>query len=336
VAVFGLETLAGGSTETEVLIRMGAKVTPLIAAGEYWRLFTSMFLHIGFAHLLFNGYALVVLGTELERILGWQRFLTIYVLAGLFGGLASYAFSPSLAAGASGAVFGLIGALAAFFLQNRKRLGAWGQRRLVHVGILIVINLFWGFSQQGIDNLAHLGGLVSGFALGWVLAPRYQLDQVNMRLVDGNRLRAYWPALILAVALLAVGTAVATWSWRNSPTGHLIKAEDAYRREAWDEVASELEQVAAADPSLADTSLYFNLGLAYSRMGRPAAAAEAYRAALELDPENSVARWNLALTYLNEGRYQDSAAQFEIYLELNPEDIAEVQPYLDELRRLDR
>ncbi|RPI58550.1 MAG: rhomboid family intramembrane serine protease, partial [Chloroflexi bacterium] len=88
IAVFGLETLAGGSTETEVLVRLGAKVTPLIVAGEYWRLFTAMFLHIGVVHLLFNGYALFAIGTELERILGSVRFTLIYVLAGLLGSLA--------------------------------------------------------------------------------------------------------------------------------------------------------------------------------------------------------------------------------------------------------
>ena len=74
VVVFGLEYLAGGSTDPEVLVRLGAKVTPLIAAGEYWRLFTSMFLHIGLMHLFFNGYALVILGT----LLGWrERYSTV-------------------------------------------------------------------------------------------------------------------------------------------------------------------------------------------------------------------------------------------------------------------
>jgi membrane associated rhomboid family serine protease len=78
VVSFALETLAGGSMQTEVLVRLGAKVTPLIASGEYWRLLTSIFLHIGFMHLFFNGYALVAVGTELERIFGWGRFLAIY------------------------------------------------------------------------------------------------------------------------------------------------------------------------------------------------------------------------------------------------------------------
>ena len=103
VLVFLLETLAGGSTNTQVLVRLGAKVTPLIVQSEYWRLFTSTFLHIGLVHLAFNGYALLLLGTEMERLFAWPRFLAIYLLSGLFGSLASYALSDTISAGASGA-----------------------------------------------------------------------------------------------------------------------------------------------------------------------------------------------------------------------------------------
>ena len=133
--MFVVETALGGSTQTDVLVRLGAKVTPLVAAGEYWRLFTSMFLHIGVAHLFFNGYALLVVGTELERLLGWGRFLAIYLLSGLLGSLASYAFSANLSAGASGAIFGLIGALGAFFFLHRERLGSWGRARLGNIAV---------------------------------------------------------------------------------------------------------------------------------------------------------------------------------------------------------
>ena len=223
VVVFIVQTLLGGSTEVDVLIRMGAKFTPLIAAGEYWRLFTSMFLHIGVMHLAFNGYALFIIGTELERLVGPGRFLTIYLLSGLFGSLASYALSDSLAAGASGAIFGIIGALAAFFLVHRERLGAWGNRRLGNIALVLVLNLVWGFSQPGrIDNFAHVGGLLAGFALGWVLAPRYELaprhegDPVRVQVVDRNSLRHYWPALGLAVLLLLGGTALVTAVHRDS------------------------------------------------------------------------------------------------------------------------
>ena len=240
--VFVAETLAGGSTSVEVLVRMGAKVTPLIAAGQYWRLFTSMFLHIGILHLLFNAYALFAIGTDLERLFGPWRFLTIYLLAGLFGSLASYAFSLNLAAGASGAIFGVIGALAAFFALHRERLGSWGRARLGNIAFLIVLNLIWGFTQRGIDNFAHLGGLLSGAALGWAMAPRYELDPVRFQLVDRNTLRRYWPALVLAAALLVGGIALVTLSYRHSLGGSLLPAQQLIGQEAWTKAATLLQR----------------------------------------------------------------------------------------------
>jgi rhomboid protease GluP len=333
LTVFAVETIAGGSTETDVLVRLGAKVSPLIATGEYWRLFTAMFLHIGLMHLFFNGYALIAIGTELERIVGWGRFLTIYLLSGLFGNLASYAFSPNLAAGASGAIFGLIGALAAFFVLHREQLGTWGQRRLINIVILIAVNLFLGFTQPGIDNLAHLGGLLCGFGLGFALAPRYQADPVRLRLMDTNRFKRYWPALALALAVFIGGTVLATLNQRESLQSHLWRAEQAIRREAWDEAIAELEQALTQDPSADSAALYFYLGLARNHLDEPELAAEAYEAALALEPGDSPTHWNLALTYLQLARYTQARTQFETYLELNPDRIDEVQPYLDELDR---
>ncbi len=335
VAVFIVQTLLGGSTEVDVLIRMGAKFTPLIAAGEYWRLFTSMFLHIGVMHLAFNGYALFIIGTELERLVGPGRFLTSYLLSGLFGSLASYALSDSLAAGASGAIFGIIGALAAFFLVHRERLGAWGNRRLGNIALVLVLNLIWGFSQPGrIDNLAHVGGLLAGFALGWALAPLYELDPVRVQVLDRNNLGRYWPALGLAVLLLLGGTALATAVHRDSPRSHLYRGQLAIEREAWDEAAAELEQAIAQDPSLADPAVYFHLGLARNYLEQPQQAIPAYTAALDLDPAHSASLWNLAMTYLDLERYAEARASLEAYEELTPAGPVEVKPYLVELESL--
>jgi rhomboid protease GluP len=331
VVVFLIETAAGGSTNTEVLVRLGANVTALVAAGEYWRLFTSMFLHIGAMHLFFNGYALVVVGTEVERIFGSPRFLAIYLLSGLFGSLASYAFSFSVSAGASGAIFGLIGALTAFFMLHRQRLGKWGQRRLANIAFLIAINLFLGFTQPGIDNMAHLGGLLSGFVLGWALAPRYDLDRVSLRVVDRNRLGRYWPALGLAVLLLVGGVVLTTTVKSNSPATRVLRARDAIGREAWNEAVVDLEQAIVQDPDLVDA--YFYLGLARNHLGQPRLAAEAYESALALETDFSSAHWNVALTYLDLERYADARTHFEAYLQLNPDAGTEVQPYLDEIRR---
>ena len=333
VVMFAVETALGGSTDSDVLIRLGAKVTPLIADGEYWRLLTSMFLHIGLAHLFFNGYALAAVGTELERLVGPGRFVAIYFLSGLLGSLASFAFSASLAAGASGAIFGVIGALGAYFFLHRERLGSWGRARLGNIVFLIALNLFWGFTQPGIDNYAHLGGLLSGAGLGWALAPRYEFDPFNRRVTDRNSLKRYWLAPILAVALLVEGTALVADAQRDSPQSHLWRGQQAIENEAWAEAVSELEQALALAPSLANASIYFRLGLAYNYLDQPAQAATAYEQALELEPDLSPAYWNLALSYMELRRYADARAQFEAFLELNPDQAAEVQPYLDELQR---
>jgi rhomboid protease GluP len=332
--MFIVETLAGGSTNIAVLVRLGAKENSLIAAGQYWRLFTLMFLHIGFAHIFFNGYALAMIGTELERIFGVGRFVAIYFLSGLFGSLASYAFVSNPAAGASGAIFGLIGALAAFFLLHRERLGSWGRARLANIVFLIVVNLFLGFRQPGIDNMAHLGGLVSGFGLGWAMAPRYRLDPFSLRAIDQNRVGRYWPALLLAAGLLVSGTALTTWFQRDSPESHVLRAQDAIEQEKWEVAAVELDQALTQDPSLADASLYFYLGLARNYLEQPELAVVAYQSALALDPGDAASHWLLALTYLELNRYAEAKTHFETYLELRPDAASEVQPYLDALRNL--
>lgn len=139
-----------------------------VAAGEYWRLLTAAFLHGGFVHLALNMYALYLFGPPLEAALGRVRFLALYLLSVLGGSAVSYAFSnpriPSL--GASGAVFGLLGA---FFIVNR-RLG----RDTSGLLVLVAINFAFGFIAPNIDWRAHLGGLIAGalVAAAMVYAPR--------------------------------------------------------------------------------------------------------------------------------------------------------------------
>src|SRR6185295_10538834 len=107
----------------DYILDLGAKNNAKILGGEYYRFVTSMFLHGNLLHIAFNAYALYVLGPETERVYGTPRFLALYFIAGLAGGLASYTFSPNDAVGASGAIFGLIGGLAAFYYISRKLFG---------------------------------------------------------------------------------------------------------------------------------------------------------------------------------------------------------------------
>lgn len=178
--IFGwvfLNTLRG-SEDMRVLFFFGMKVNEEILNGQVWRLFTAMFLHIGAIHLLFNLYALFALGPMVEGYFGHLRFLAIYLIGGLFGSLASYAFSANPSAGASGAIFGLAGATTVYFLRYRNNFGQRGRAILQNMLVVIGINLIFGLSVSGIDNWGHMGGLVGGALVAWGLLPRYQRPQV--------------------------------------------------------------------------------------------------------------------------------------------------------------
>ncbi|WP_153732271.1 rhomboid family intramembrane serine protease [Sporosarcina obsidiansis] len=136
----------------------------LIANGEYWRLVTPMFLHGGFTHLLFNMFSLFVFGPELEKIAGKARFITIYMLAGLFGDIATYFLQPPEYAhvGASGAIFGVFGAFGALVYYTKH---VFPQLKQVILPI-IVISVVMTFFGTNINVTAHIAGLITGFLIG--------------------------------------------------------------------------------------------------------------------------------------------------------------------------
>ena len=166
--------ITGGSQDPTNLRRLGAITFFEISRGEYWRLVTGMFLHIGAAHLAVNCLSLLIMGGIVERIFGKVRFSIVYLCAGLGGSAFSYATIPHttyIAAGASGAIFGCLGALGGFFLLRRRDLGELGRQNLNAVLILAGINFVFGFIIPGIDNWAHLGGFIIGGLVGIGLVP---------------------------------------------------------------------------------------------------------------------------------------------------------------------
>lgn len=172
VVVFSLLTLQGMTEDGMFLLEHGAMYVPrVIQDGEYYRFFTSLFLHFGFEHLMNNMVTLVLIGWNLEREIGKVKFLLIYILSGLGGNFLSAWYEVlkddySISAGASGAIFGVIGALLYVTMRNRGRIGEVSGRRLA---FMIIISLYYGFTSSGVDNLAHIGGLVTGFAAGVLL-----------------------------------------------------------------------------------------------------------------------------------------------------------------------
>ena len=209
IGIWALMTLAGGSENSAVLIRFGASFSPRVVQGEIWRLFTANFLHIGVLHLVFNSLALYALGQEVEALFGSPRFIVVYLLTGLSGSIFSFGLrsDAALSAGASTAIFGLVGALMAFFVRNRRHFGEIARRRLNNYVFLILINLYIGLSVPGIDNLGHIGGFAGGLTLGWLLCPFYAVnaDAGEPRVVDLNSLRNEWIGLALFAVLLVAG-----------------------------------------------------------------------------------------------------------------------------------
>ena len=180
-----------GSEDAVTLLLFGANFRGLVQAGEVWRLATSMFLHIGLIHLVVNMYSLLIIGKQLESFLGKWKFLIVYLGSGILGSLLSVVVHSSISAGASGAIFGLLGSLLYFGYHYRLYLGTVLKTQVIPI---IIINLLIGFMVPGIDNFAHISGLVGGYLLTMILGvpgKTKKSDRINGSIV-----------LILLVAFL--------------------------------------------------------------------------------------------------------------------------------------
>lgn len=168
VLVFLYLSFKGDVPDSNFMLEHGAMYIPaMIGRGEYYRLFTHMFLHFGFDHLMSNMVGLAFLGDIVERELGRVKYLIVYLGSGLAGGLLTILRDMltneyRLGAGASGAIFGLMGGVAWIMLANRDRLGTGYKYRII---LMIGASLYYGFADKGVNNTAHVGGLIVGFLL---------------------------------------------------------------------------------------------------------------------------------------------------------------------------
>jgi rhomboid protease GluP len=196
VAVYGVELLLGGPQDVYVLLVLGAKYNPLIQAGQYWRLLTPALLHANLAHIGMNMLTLYLWGPTIETLYGRWKMLGIYVLSALMGTTVSYLLSPYLSVGASGAIFGLFGTLLSFGRDDppffKRVLGK-------NVIGLIVLNVVNGLINPGIDNWAHLGGLLGGFLAGEILGT-YKRAHGTLRVTA-----AITAFCVIVLAVLALG-----------------------------------------------------------------------------------------------------------------------------------
>jgi rhomboid protease GluP len=216
LTVFLLMAVSGAGffqPSTQSLINAGANIRMLTLSGQWWRIITNFFVHIGVLHVAFNMYALLYIGILLEPQLGRLRFLAAYLLTGIMASLASLYWHPNtLSAGASGAIFGMYGVFLALLTTNlieKTRRTAL----MTSIAIFVGYNLLNG-TKGGIDNAAHLGGLVSGILIGYFFYP-------GLRKPENPRLRNY----AVAVAALVVGS-VAVIAFRTIPNDYGLYQQD--------------------------------------------------------------------------------------------------------------
>ena len=204
--VFVFQYVVQSVTGTDLLLEWGAKSRAEILQGQLWRFITPVFLHVSIPHVFVNMYSLYAIGPAVERFFGTRRFLAIYLLCGVSGVIFSLAFSPYPSAGASGSIFGLLGALAVFLYQHRELFGRFGRLQLRQLIIVALLNLALGL-MPGIDNWGHLGGLMAGSVLAWMVGPSLRVVEVapgQGRLVDQRPWHSIGASLLIAAAVLSV------------------------------------------------------------------------------------------------------------------------------------
>lgn len=309
MSVLGVSMLGGHAEE---YLRFGANFAPLTTSGEWWRLATCLFIHAGILHLALNMWALWDSGRLVERLFGSGWFAALYLFAGVCGSCASMLWNQHvISAGASGAVFGVFGALLAYMTVERGSIPPATLNRLrVSSSTFVVYSLFYGFLQSGIDNAAHLGGLAGGFVMGLALAR--PLNEVSRH--AGNARRAVLASLLAIVAL-------PTAALLTPDTSRVYRQAIALQKEV-DTFSAEEKRLQSAFQDIAERSRAHTIDAATAlRELRTSLlpawdAAVVHLASLELDAK-APARTDYELLLRYAGLRRDGMSALADYLETN-------------------
>jgi rhomboid protease GluP len=293
----GVDWLAPTSSD---LLRWGAD-GPNTLAGQYWRMITSGFLHIGIVHLLLNMWCLWYLGRLLERLLGPLTTVIVYVVTGVGASLLSLSWNPmSVSAGASGAIFGIAGVLIPVLYYGKLNLPPENVRRVLgYVVRFSLLNLLYGLRGH-INNMAHLGGLVAGLAVGLFLARSFSLNEEER----GTQRRNVIMVATVVVALLVIPVVKA-----KSYVVELGKGEASLEKEDYNSAIEHLKKYTAAQPN--DAYGKALLGSALQGAKRYQEAAQEYEQGLALDPDYPNVQINLAQIYVHLNQPQKAVKLYQ-------------------------
>ena len=311
MALAGVSPLSPTSQD---LLTWGASYGPLELSTEWWRLFTAMFVHIGVIHIALNMYCLWSLGPLAERLFGRWKFLSLYLLSGVGGNVLSVALHPTLvAAGASGAIFGVAGALLpVLHLRDIPAIvNLRGRRGRLGIGGFIAYNLIYGFANTGIDNAAHIGGLITGFAIGYTVP------------IAGSHAgrAAVWrtQGMLIATAVFLLAAFLGVRAWRHG-YAELESGRRAFLAGNYAQGIAQLQSVLRNDPG--NTQAHVLLGAAYLDEDSAAAAIKEFQLALRQDSTNTFALANLGNAYWRLGQWNEAAAAYTRATRVDPSDAA--------------
>ncbi|MFY9561089.1 MAG: rhomboid family intramembrane serine protease [Terriglobales bacterium] len=311
VAVFLGMLLAGVSIldnpAGQDLVKWGANYGPYTVGGQWWRLLTCVFIHGGLLHIAFNMWGLWNLGSLAESLYGRWTFGFIYLITGVAASVASVVWNPNvLGVGASGAIFGIAGALIASF-----SLGGFSLPRtqvtgtLTSLVVFAVYSLVFGASSRGIDNAAHVGGLIAGLILGALIA-----------LVAPDRDAPMRRIAVLALVLVLIGGGTAWWLHSRDYLRHMQRGIGYLGEAKTDQAIAEFQTVIRRRPDY--PAAHFELARAYATKGDLAHAEAEFKRVLELNPGSEAAYNNLGFVYLDERKLPQAREAFQGLLALNP------------------
>jgi rhomboid protease GluP len=329
-------TLFGDPAWQELSVRLGANYGPYTVSGQWWRLLASVFIHGGLLHIAFNMWCLWNLGRLAESVYGHWTFAVVYLLTGLSASLMSVAWHvpiPVSSVGASGAIFGIAGALiASFYLGEFSMPRAAMSGMLRSVATFVAYNLFFGAVMAGTDNSAHVGGLLMGLLLGALIAKvapghddflrRIGVLLVGALLVAGGVLwlqhsRAYLLHGQNGVILFnrgktdeAIAELQKSASQRSDfPAVHEALARAYVKKGDLDHAAAEMKRVIALNPR--DEDAYYRLGLIYLEQKAPAKAEDIFSQLLNIDPNSAEGHAGLASALANQRRNLEALEEYK-------------------------
>ncbi|HEY3974890.1 MAG TPA: rhomboid family intramembrane serine protease [Candidatus Sulfotelmatobacter sp.] len=307
VMVFIAMVIASGPSldfTGQVMVHFGANFGPYTLSGQWWRLVTYMFLHGGIFHIAINMWCLWDLGALCESLYGRWTYAALYLITGVAAGLTSLAWNTGvMSVGASGAIFGLAGALIASFSLGEFSLSGIDMKgTLRSLLFFCAFSLFFGRVVDGIDNAAHIGGLVSGLIFGTLIARAAPAQDKPLQ-------RA---GVLLFMVLLVGGSGLAVHRWRGY--GLAVSAQD--RQANIDRIISSLQSKVKRNPQ--DVAAHYALAQAYFGNRQFSKGEGELERVLELQPQNTQALMDLGVAYLREERAKEAQAEFTKLVTLEP------------------